>query len=104
MVSSKKAMRYSSTTGRLRAPPRGGTSSSVRASGASNSCLRSGPGGGLQTAPLLDRHQHHRFRASAGYHLGPLTLAGVKQLTEARLGVLNRPVRHRALVADYFSD
>ena len=94
MVSCKKAMPYSSTTGRREAPPRAGTSSSVRASEASNSCMR------LGLAPAF-----RRFYCSMGTKTaasvprrdttwGAFPLTGIEQLAKARFGVLYRPDRH----------
>ena len=94
MVSSKKAMPYSSTTGRREAPPRAGTSSPLQASEASNSCMRLG----LASA-------FRRFHCSMGTKTaasvprrdttwGAFPLAGVEQLANAHFGVLYRPDRH----------
>jgi hypothetical protein len=57
-----------------------------------------GPCGCLEAIPLLDRHQHCGFCATAGDHLGPFSLASIEQLTEASLGVLHGPNRHVSLL------
>jgi hypothetical protein len=59
-----------------------------------------GPCGCLEAIPLLDRHQHGGFCATAGDHLGAFPLADIKQLSEARLGVLHGPDRHGVLLSD----
>jgi hypothetical protein len=49
---------------------------------------------------LLDGHKDSCFGAAPRHHLRPFALSGVKQLTEARLGVLHGPDRHAISPAD----
>jgi hypothetical protein len=65
--------------------------------------LKAGPRGSLQALPLLNRHQHCCFSAAPRHHLGTFALTRIEQLTEARLGVLDRPHRHDTLI-DWLPD
>jgi len=50
--------------------------------------------GGREPAPFADRNQDRRFRPTFRDNLRPISLAGVEQLAEMRLRVVNRPSLH----------
>ena len=55
----------------------------------------------LQFPPLVDGDEHSRFNATPGNDLGPVGEAGIKQLAEPRLRILNLPrLAHTACLSD----